>query len=746
MRSLIFIIFFISLFSTKAYAFEGSDPIRPKIGLVLSGGGAKGAAHIGILKVLEQNKVPIDYVVGTSIGAYVGGLYALGYSAEEIENIMLGLPWNDSYSDFIPREDLLFEDKKLRDQYNISIRLGYSENRFKMPKGLLLGQTVSQLLQQSTDLIGIFLDENGFDQLAVPYRAVASDLVTAKPVVLSSGSLYQVMKASAAVPGVVAAVNIDGQLLVDGGITNNMPIDVVKAMGADIVIAVDIGSPLTKQSELDSAISVINQLSTILTNNTSLEQKKLLTKQDIILRPAIDDLGTTDFSIMGEALQLGEKVALEHLDEIQKLAVDEVTYQDYIAEKVEKSNKWFNQITQPIIDIQYKNFSKVSEGIIAEHFDISIGDTITQTQLRSAIDRVYALDRFEQVNAEFVDGITGRTLILTTQEKSWGPNYLNFGFSLQSDFSHKTLVALDVGYTLSDITANGGLWLNELSVGWEPMVATEFYQPLTKQHNYFFRSRAEVGHDKWEATKDRPEISDKYLYGGLSLGAHYNDNGVVEVGFIGQRGDLSTDESPDEYDYYSYGGFASLAYDDLNSINFPTQGNKLNLDIFWRQDVYDPLLNEERAEKSVQIKLNWRGALGIGSHTLVGISSFAAVLTNNEREDDFTIHVSELGGFLNLSGYQQDALIGAHKAFAAAVYQYDLGSEVPGAFGLPLYLGTSLEVGKIWDIKETVKLNDLIGSASFYVGTDTSFGPAVLGVGVASDGEHTLFLSLGKNW
>lgn len=267
MRLFLFFIFSLILISSS---FLYAQP-HQKIGLVLSGGGAKGAAHIGVLKVIEKNKIPIDYIVGTSIGAYVGGLYALGYSVDEIEKIMLNIPWDDSYSDLIPRNLLSFERKALRDLYNIPIRLGLTDGEIKSPSGLLLGQSAGSLLKLSTDVVPTF---ESFDHLAIPYRAIASDLATAQAVVINKGSITAAMRASATVPGAVNPVNIDGKLLVDGGIVNNMPIDVVKAMGADVVIAVDIGSSLLSTNNIKSTFDVIDQLSTILTNNTTLAQKK----------------------------------------------------------------------------------------------------------------------------------------------------------------------------------------------------------------------------------------------------------------------------------------------------------------------------------------------------------------------------------------------------------------------------------------------------------------------------------------
>lgn len=738
-----FVLFSLLLFKLSTLAF--SVHARDKIGLVLSGGGAKGTAHIGVLKVLEQHKIPVDYVVGTSIGAYVGGMYALGYEVDEIAKIMLELSWSDGYSDFIPRQALSYANKQHRDRYNLSIRLGYSDGEFKVPHGLLLGQSAYQILQRSTDTVGSF---SSFDDLAIPYRAVASDIATAKMVVLDSGSINQAMKASASVPGIVAAVEIDGRMLVDGGITNNMPIDVVKKMGADIVIAVDIGSPLAEQSELTSTVSVLNQLSTILTNNTSLAQKALLNDNDVLLRPAIDDLSTTDWSVMPKALKLGEQVALTNLDVLAKLAINDLDYQVYKQQKRKIAKHWFTELDNKVIEIQFQNDSKVENDIIALHFAVELGKELSKDELDLAIDRVYALDKFEQVTVEFNDTEQGRVLTLHTRAKSWGPNYFDFGFNLKTDFSNRSITSLNMSYLMTDVTSNGGRWLNEIRLGWETLLASEFYQPLNRSNDLYSRTRISFAQDKWEKINKRHELSKDHYLATFSLGYNYFFNGIIEVGAMAETGDLSLDtpaiDAPatDEFDYESYGSFAKFGYDTLNSINFPTQGNKLAVEVQWLNDKYSPQLTATTEDKTLAYTLDWRGAIGLGGHTFVGITSFATI----DNDSDFSVHVTELGGFLNLSGYQEDALIGVHKAFAAVVYQYDLGRDVPGGSGLPIYLGTSVEAGNVWGVNETVKYSDLIHSGSIYLGTDTSFGPAVFGVGFATGGEYSLFLSIGKNW
>ncbi|HEY5716701.1 MAG TPA: patatin-like phospholipase family protein [Psychromonas sp.] len=724
---------------------------RPKIGLVLGGGGAKGAAHIGILKVLESNNVPIDFIAGTSIGAYIGGLYALGYNAQEIEEMMFDVNWEKGFSDFIPRQDLHYEDKQVRDEYNIDLRVGYSDAKIKMPSGLLLGQSALQLLKLSTGAVGEF---DSFDELPIPYRAVATDIATAEAVVLKSGSIVQAMKASSTVPGAVYPTVIDGRLLVDGAIVNNMPVDVVKLMGADIVIAVDIGSPLLDKKEINLTVDVLDQLSNILTINTTTRQIDLLDEKDLLIRPEIDQLGTADFSKMSAALALGEKSALENIEKIQSLSIDEQQYSEYKRQKGAKREQWIKNLAKPIYAIRYENDSKVNLDIIKRQLGINIGDVVSKEELDAAISRLYALNRFDAVNAEFIDKQAGRVLVVKTRAESWGPNYLHFGFSWQGSHSTDSQISLDLAYILTDITDNGGEWKNELSLGWESKLATEFYQPWDNHHDFFSRARIEYNQEKYAQGKlsrnqTRPELTNAYGRASLGVGYHYSNNGISEIGLLGEIGKIDFENS--EYpslDYSSQGAYLSLGFDNLNSIYFPTQGNKLSLDFYLRNDQYEDLFLENSEDTSLEVNLDWRGAIGLGKHTLVGISSFATVLSDN----DFSIRASELGGFLNLSGYEKDALIGAHKVFAAVAYQYDLGRGIPGDTSLPIYLGTSLETGNVWDLNDSVNLNELITAGSVFLGTDTSFGPAVLGVGYGisrSDGignELQLFFSLGKTW
>ncbi|QSX40520.1 patatin-like phospholipase family protein [Shewanella cyperi] len=716
---------------------------RPTVGLVLSGGGAKGAAHVGVLKVLEANHIPVDYVAGTSIGAYVAGMYALGYSATEIEAIMMNVDWNAGYSDTIPRESLGYRDKQLRDQYNIPLNLGYVDNEVKTPSGLLQGQSMSILLRQSTDLVRQF---GSFDELAIPYRAVATDLETSQPVILSRGSIVNAMQASATVPGALQPMVQDGKLLVDGGIANNMPVDVVKAMGAEVVIAVDIGSPLVDKSQLNSTIAVLNQLSTMLTNVSTEAQKKLLTDKDVLIRPAIDDLSTTDFSVMSRALPLGEVAANAALAQLSHLSLSEEEYLAYRAAKRQKSLQWLGEFERPVVRVAFDNHSKVSESLLRDTLGIAPGKAVTSEELNQGIERLYALNRFERVDAEFADTADGRVLTVNTKAKSWGPNYFQLGFNWEDDFTLDSAVTLDLAYTMTDVNSKGAEWRNELKLGYEKMAATEFYQPLDPDQSFYGRSRYEYEIKAWElfdANNKLFELTKKTHRADLGLGYNYHQHGIIELGFTGEIGTLSNDALlVSDFGFNSYGGYFKFGFDNLDSISFPTSGNRVTLNVYVRKEKFDDVPEELASISSVQVEADWKGALGFGNHAFVGKVSLSTV--NEEGEE--TLNLSELGGFLNLSGYHKNSLLGVHKLFGAFIYQYDLGRDALGMQDYPLYLGASVEAGNVWWQRSDVALNDLIYAGSLYIGTDTDLGPAALGFGLSDDGERAFYLFVGKNF
>ena len=230
---------------TPAFAQQGepaaATPTRPSVGLVLSGGGARGGAHIGVLKALEELRVPVDYIAGTSIGAVIGGFYVSGMGVADLEQLVESLEWETAFLNVTPRELKSFRRKRDDDSFLVNQKPGLNDGEFELPFGLVQGQVIDMIISRET-LRASQVDN--FDQLAIPFRAVAGDLVTGEAVVLSSGSLARAIRASMSIPAALSPIEIDGRLLVDGGIAMNLPVEVAREMGADVVIAVDISSEL----------------------------------------------------------------------------------------------------------------------------------------------------------------------------------------------------------------------------------------------------------------------------------------------------------------------------------------------------------------------------------------------------------------------------------------------------------------------------------------------------------------------
>src|ERR1700679_1573429 len=258
-------------------------PARPRICLVLSGGGARGMAHIGVLRVIEELKVPVDCIAGTSMGAVVGGLYASGMSAAQIETTMRSVNWQEAFHDAPPRRDLNFRRKQDDRNFLVRLPLGLKHYHMLLPKGFIQGQTLQETLRQLTLP---FSNTTNFDELPTPFRAVATDLVTGDAVLLEKGDLSIAMRASISAPGVFAPVEYQGRLLVDGGIAENLPIDVARAMHADILIVSDVSFPLQPRDRLDTALSISNQMLAIMVRNNADRQKATLSHQDILIEPS----------------------------------------------------------------------------------------------------------------------------------------------------------------------------------------------------------------------------------------------------------------------------------------------------------------------------------------------------------------------------------------------------------------------------------------------------------------------------
>ena len=463
--------------------YAGEDQERPKIGLALSGGGARGGAHVGVLKALEELDVPIDYIAGTSMGAIIGGIYAAGYSADELEQVLIEMNWTAAMSDQPPRREHTMRKKDLDAQFLIPYRVGFNRGGVQLPLGVIEGQHLDQVFHR------ILLPVQGiddFDQLSIPFRAVATDLVTGQEVVLSGGSLADALRASMSVPGAFAPVVLNGRKLVDGGMANNLPVSVVRDMGADIVIAVDISTPLLTEEQLTSVIKVAEQLTGFLTRRNTEEQIASLGPGDILLVPDLEGVSAADFENADEIAKKGLEAAMARREDLASLSVPQVR------DPAERPPVLGHSLPAYLVQ-----FITINNGSVLRRRDHSFatgpgrqGKPLDISALEKSVDRVYGLDVFKSVTYNLVRNEAGEQGVeINAIPRSWGPNYLQFGLEFSDDICRQhDEFKIGAAYTRNALNSLGGELRVTAAFGREDELLFDFYQPLDKGARWFLRA------------------------------------------------------------------------------------------------------------------------------------------------------------------------------------------------------------------------------------------------------------------
>jgi NTE family protein len=451
------------------------DEGRIKIGLVRSGGGARGGAHVGVLKALEELDIPIHCIAGTSMGAIIGGFYAAGYSPEEIEQIMDEMDWSRALSDSPERSDRTMRKKEVEAEFLIPYRLGYNNGRFQAALGAIQGQHLDQVFQR---ILQPAAPAYSFDALPIPFRAVATDLVTGEAVVLSSGSLADALRASMSVPGVFAPVRIDERILVDGGMSNNLPVSVVREMGADIVIAVDISSQLLKEKELTSVLSVTEQLTNFLTRRSTQQQIESLGPADVLIVPALGDFSAANFEDASEIVPLGYQATMDQRPRLTAMT-EGVGRQGAVAARRLATSTGDESVEYLVSFVDIHNDSVLNDAIIRSRLAVRPGQYLDLDALDSSVDRIYSLDVFESVTYDLVEDNAGEQgVLISAVARKWGPNYLQFGLELSNDFSGNSDFKIGAGYTRNALNTLGGELRVIASMGREDELRFDFYQRL----------------------------------------------------------------------------------------------------------------------------------------------------------------------------------------------------------------------------------------------------------------------------
>jgi NTE family protein len=721
---------------------------HPRIGLVLSGGGARGLTHIGVLKVLHEMRIPIDYVAATSMGAIVGGLYASGMTPDEMQRQLGAVSWPTVLSDSPPRQDVGFRRKEEESAFPLGFEFGYSKGEFLWFKGALSGNNLELYLHELTRNVD---NVESFDQLPIPFRAVATNMVTGKEVVFDKGPLYHAMRASMSVPGMFAPMELEGRILGDGGLVNNLPVDVVRAMGADVVIAVNIGTPLMSRDQLQSVVGYASQMLNILTEQNVRAQLEHLRPGDILISPDLGNLTFLDFAAAPKFVQLGIQAAEAMRPQLAALSEASPQYAQFEKRFIVPPQA----LPEKLDFVTVEGTKYANPDVLEAQMKTKEGEPFSMSVLEGDLARMYGRGDLEDVDYALVRIGRQQGLVVDVTEKSWGPNFLRFGLSLSSDLQGDTFFNLMAGHRRVWVNSLGAEWSNEIILGTTRRYATEFYQPLTLGNRVFASAYGLVERVPEYSYNGDTRVAQYDVLNetaGVDLGTTFGTAGELRAGFkwFHQRGDptIADDNVDDDgIPYYQTirttetGVRVLFRWDTLDNPYFPRNGMHVNAEGFfgnrktWEGDslVYDG--------QSSRIGVYANAARPLWRNGFVNVALRAGGITNTEEKADL-INDFNLGGFLNLSGLRTDQLSSNYLGFARAVYYHQIGN-MP-LLGRGIYAGGSFEAGNVWLNASDASFRGLRTAGSVFVAADTWLGPFYFAWGRASGGETSFYLYLGR--
>ncbi|MEN3365960.1 MAG: hypothetical protein V7606_3234 [Burkholderiales bacterium] len=711
--------------SALAPALAETTTAQPRIGLVLGGGGARGTAHIGVLEVLEKLRVPVDCVAGTSMGALVAGGYVSGLSPQQMAERLSVVDWHDLFEDNPSHAELNYREKRLARTYYPGLEMGITDQGLQMAHGIVGGQKIKLLFQT---MVGADKGERAIESLPLPLSIIATDVGTGERVAFRKGNLSTAMRASMSVPTLLAPVHYEGRLLVDGGLVDNLPVGEVKTLcNADVVIAVDVGSPLLEPKEVNSIFAITAQMINILGEDNARAARAMLKPGDVYIRPDLEGITAADFNKFREGAARGRAAAEAAAEKLKRYSVPDAQYRAW-------SNKL--KIAQPgsprIDEIQIAGLERVNPEVVRRHIHVRPGEPLDTPQLERDLGRIYGDGYFESVDYNVLGTRDRNILRITPTEKRWGPNYLRFGLDLEASQKENEF-AIRAAYHRRPINRLGGEWLSGIQIGERATIFTEFYQPFDARQRFFIEPAAGFARNIINVYQEDQRIAQyevRERSARLNLGANVGVYGQVRVGREIRNLDTSVETGSASLPTgkrHIKGWSSTLDFDRFNRTFFPTSGWFARAGYFKPDDEgYSRLATDLRAAHS------WGPYVFNGRFYYVGSPQGRLPVYD----------AGFLGGFFNLSGYARNQIIAGDIRFASARGEKVIGRMPLGLAG-DIRAGVSLETGNARQRFSETNLDGWQKAASIYLGGETPFGPLVLGYGRATGGNGSFYLFLG---
>lgn len=725
---------------TPAITARSGEGQRPRIGLVLSGGGARGLAHVGVLKVLEAAHVPIDVIAGTSMGAIIGGLYASGMPAQEIETELRKVDWQRLFATRVNRQQLSQRRKEEDFQIASGIELGYRDGAFRAPQGAVSSRGLETLLRRYTLPVRTI---ERFDQLPTPFRAVATNMETGEAVVMDHGDLAMSLRSSMSVPGVFPSTDIDGKVLGDGGLVDNVPIDVARQMGADIVIVVNIGTPLAARNTLNSALGLTSQMINILTEQNVKRSLATLSDADILIAPDLGKLSSGDFEQTATFIQLGEQGAQAQTQRLAPLALSADAYAGWQLARRPVPPK-----TPELSFVRFEGSQDTNPARFRDQLKSRIGQAFNAVTAALDANALAASDDYVRVDYRLQSTPDGDGLVFELEDKPWGPNYLRVGLDLSTNFSASSAFNIKLSHNRHWLGDAGTEWRNWVQIGETPSLFTEIYHPLNwnlglstdwfvsgsagvqrrAQTLYLNSTATELGQvrrteSRFNVDLGRPWASLGELRLGLQSTLGRSSPILLSSAYTGPTNSQTWTETAVR---------ARVAVDQLDFANFPQNGYRLNAELQLGRRA------EGGSSKLYRLETDGLMVFTRGIHTF---SASGLLKASDARQNDLS-NQYQLGGFQQLSGYLPGQLAG-NAVLLGRLGWYMRLADAP-VFARGFFFGGTLEAGNAWADRRELSLRGLRTGASVYLGADTGIGPMYLGLTWAPKGQAGLALFIGR--
>jgi NTE family protein len=703
---------------------------RPRIGLALSGGGAKGGAHAGVLEVLEEMRVPIDCIAGTSVGAMVGGGYASGLSAAELRAFVLNVDWPGLVSGVGHRERAPMERKQAEAGFSNELEFGISRRKLVMPGRVVPSTDLESLLRKYVAQTHATTD---FDQLPIPFRAVATDMLSGEPIAIASGDLATAMYASMAVPGAFSPVVTEEHVLVDGGLVRNLPVDVARALCADIVIAVTLMEQPATHDDLRSAGQLAFRAMNLMVDANTRAQQRTLTERDINIQVWTGDVLTPDFDRVVETVPMGVDAARAVAHRLEALSLSPEQYAAWRAEVAAR-----DEARVRLAGLRYEGLQRVNPEFLATYSRLRAGDEVNIARISQEALRLSELGEFDAVDYRLEGDPAAPTLVWRPREKPWGPDYFVADFGLHASKEEIPSFVLYGRHTRTWLNPRGGEWRNQAQLGRESLVSTSLYQPVDVAQLYFVEpvlgyvinwQNLYVG-DEREATYRTIDLDV-----GLDVGMNLGREAQLRVGYghTNRRFDRVTGLPLLPQDDVRDGVvWIGIRLDSHDLAFIPTEGTTARLDYQRSHESLGANREWERAELGVSIVTRFRGdalVLGLDAGTDFG--------SGLPLDRGFSI-----GGPASFPGLRFGELRTPEYWSASASYIRRVRDLMP-MFDQALYFGTRLQAG--WFADDYALLDDEhVYSLAFFMTVKSFAGPMTIGAAATTSNAWGLWLALGR--